>query len=274
VPQDFCRFPPRRPVAGHKGTFGHLAILAGSVGYHGAAVLASRGAQRAQPGLITLFTQERSYVPIAAQLQAVMVQFWSPKVDLPGKFSAVLVGPGLASPDVPDDLKETARRLWREASVPIIADASALDWLPADAFPNAIRVLTPHPGEAARLLKTTAARVQADRIGSLREVSRHLGNAWVVLKGHQTLIGRAEGEISVNSSGNPFLGQGGSGDTLSGYMAGLLAQPALQEDAGRTVRFAVWQHGVTADLLSRTQPNWVVEDLIATLGLAGTINKL
>jgi NAD(P)H-hydrate epimerase len=270
VPEDFCDFPPRRPVAGHKGTFGHLAIIAGSVGYHGAAVLASRGAQRAQPGLITLFAQERAYVPIAAQLQAVMVQIWPPQMELPANFSAVLVGPGLASPDVPEELKDTARRLWRESPVPVIADASALDWLPSGAIPkNAVRVLTPHPGEAARLLKTTAAQVQADRVASLQAVSRQLGNAWVVLKGHQTLVGRGDGSIFVNSSGNPFLGQGGSGDSLSGYLAGLLAQPALQEDAGRTIRFAVWQHGAAADFLSRTRPNWVVEDLLETLGGAG-----
>jgi NAD(P)H-hydrate epimerase len=267
LPKDFCGFPPRRPVAGHKGTFGHLAIVAGSVGYHGAAVLASRGAQRAQPGLITLFTQERAYVPIAAQLQAVMVQIWPPKTQLPGDFSAVIAGPGLASLDVPEELKQTVRRLWSESPGVVIADASALDWLPVGPFPkNAVRVLTPHPGEAARLLKTTAAQVQADRTASLREISRQLGNAWVVLKGHQTLVGRSEGAIFVNSSGNPFLGQGGSGDTLSGYLAGLLAQPALQEDVGQTVRFAVWQHGASADSLSRTRPNWTVEDLLKTLG--------
>jgi NAD(P)H-hydrate epimerase len=270
LPLDFCDFPPRRPVTGHKGTFGHLAIVAGSVGYHGAAVLASRGAQRAQPGLITLFTQEGAYVPIAAQLQAVMAQIWRPKTELPAKFSAVLAGPGLASPEVPEELKDTVRRLWRESSVPIIADASALDWLPTGPFAeNAIRVLTPHPGEAARLLKSSAARVQEDRAGSLRAISRQLGNAWVVLKGHQTLVGRSEGPIFVNSSGNPFLGQGGSGDSLSGYVAGLLAQPRLQEDAARTIRFAVWQHGAAADLLSRTRPNWVVEDLLEELGAAG-----
>jgi NAD(P)H-hydrate epimerase len=170
---------------------------------------------------------------------------------------------------VPEELKETARRLWREAPVPVIADASALDWLPTGAVAkNAVRVITPHPGEAARLSKTSAAQVQADRTKSLREISERLGNAWVVLKGHQTLVGRAEGEISINSSGNPFLGQGGSGDTLSGYLAGLLAQPALQEDSAKTIRYAVWQHGASADLLSRTHSNWIVEDLLDTLGSA------
>jgi NAD(P)H-hydrate epimerase len=269
TPEDFNDFPPRRPVTGHKGTFGHLAIVAGSLGYHGAAVLASRGAQRAQPGLITLFTQERAYVPVAAQLQAVMVQIWSPKTELPSKFSAVLIGPGLASPDLPDELKQSVCDLWRESPAPVIADASALDWLPAGPFPkNAVRVLTPHPGEAARILGAAAARVQTDRTAALLELSRRLGNAWVVLKGHQTLIGRGDGEIFVNSSGNPFLGQGGSGDTLSGYLAGLLAQPALQQDPGRTLRFAVWQHGAAADLLSCTRPNWIVEDLLQTLGSA------
>jgi NAD(P)H-hydrate epimerase len=267
VPQDFSGFPPRRPVAGHKGTFGHLAIIAGSRGYHGAAVLASRGAQRAQPGLITLFTQENSYVPIASQLQSTMVQVWSPKTELPGKFSAVLIGPGLAASDLPEELKVTARTLWKESPVPIIADASALDWLPPGSIPqNAIRVVTPHPGEASRLIKKSSAEVQADRPAALREISRPLSNAWVVLKGHQTLVGRSEGPIYINSSGNPFLGQGGSGDTLSGYLAGLLAQPALQQDPALTIRYAVWQHGASADLLTRTHPNWIVEDLLNTLG--------
>lgn len=269
VPGDFGGFPPRRPVAGHKGTFGHLAILAGSLGYHGAAVLASRGAQRAQPGLITLFTQPDAYVPIASQLQSTMVHQWSPKTELPGKFSAVLIGPGLASPDLAEEIKETARALWRGSSVPVVADASALDWLPAGAIPeNALRVITPHPGEASRLAKKSTAEIQADRPAALRDISRRLGNCWVVLKGHQTLVGRSEGPVFVNSSGNPFLGQGGSGDTLSGYLAGLLAQPELQKDPALTIRHAVWQHGAAADLLTRTRPNWIVEDLIETLGSA------
>jgi hydroxyethylthiazole kinase-like uncharacterized protein yjeF len=268
MPGDFHGFPLRRPEAGHKGTFGHLAIVAGSAGYHGAAVLASRGAQRAQPGLITLFTQEPVYHPVAAQLQAVMVQMWSPELKLPGDYGAVLIGPGLASPQVPEEMKRVVRRLWRDSQMPVIVDASALDWLVSDPFPkNAVRVITPHPGEAGRLLKTTAARVQADRVGSLREISRRFGNTWVVLKGSQTLIGRSEGDVFINSSGNPFLGQGGSGDALSGYLAGLLAQSALREEVERTVRFGVWQHGAAADLLTRTRGNWVVEDLLNTIGM-------
>jgi NAD(P)H-hydrate epimerase len=89
-----------------------------------------------------------------------------------------------------------------------------------------------------------------------------------VLKGHQTLVGRGDGEIFVNPSGNPHLAQGGSGDTLAGYLAGLLAQPALQADAGKTIRYAVWQHGAVADKLSATRANWIVEDLVAELGNA------
>jgi NAD(P)H-hydrate epimerase len=264
--QDFSGFPPPRPVAGHKGTFGHAALIAGSAGFHGAAVLAARGAQRARPGLITLFTHEPAYLPAAAQLQSVMTQPWSAKVDVPGEFSALLAGPGLASPNVPKELKDAMARAWEVLTIPMIVDASALDWLPRGATPkNAVRVITPHPGEAARLLNKTTAQVQANRPQAVRELSQRLGNCWVVLKGHQTLVGRNAGEIFVNSSGNPFLAQGGSGDVLGGFLTGLLAQPALQADPLTTIRYAVWQHGATADLLQITRPNWVVEDLVGAL---------
>jgi NAD(P)H-hydrate repair Nnr-like enzyme with NAD(P)H-hydrate dehydratase domain len=148
-------------------------------------------------------------------------------------------------------------------------DASALDWLEAHALPEAaIRVITPHPGEAARMLKSTSKDIQADRPGALRALSKKFGNCWVVLKGHQTLIGRSEGEIFVNPSGNPFLGQGGSGDVLSGYLTGLLAQPPLRDDVCKTIRFAVWQHGATADVMQDREKIWLVEDLVAELGNA------
>jgi len=269
LPEDFENFPPRRAVAGHKGAFGHLAILAGSFGFHGASVLAARAAQRAQPGLVTLFTQEPVYHVVASQLQAAMVNVWRPEMKFPETTSAVLIGPGLAAPDLPDEMKALTRRLWRDLELPVIADASALDWLAAHVLPkDLIRVITPHPGEAARMLNTAAKEVQANRVESLRELSRRHGDCWVVLKGHQTLVGRSEGNIFVNSSGNPHLAQGGSGDLLAGYIAGLLAQPALQTDVGKAIRCAVWRHGSAADQLQAARANWVVEDLADELGNA------
>jgi len=267
LPEDFAAYPPARAAATHKGSYGHLAILAGSLGYHGAAVLAARGAQRAQPGLITLHTLEAVYHAIAPQLEAVMVSVWAPQGKLLGPHDTILLGPGLAAADMPDQLKNLTRHLWRDSFLPVVTDASALDWLPLDPVPkNALRVITPHPGEAARLLRTTPQQVQANRLNALRNVSRRFGNAWVVLKGHQTLIGRSSGEVYVNPSGNPYLAQGGSGDVLAGYLAGLLAQPDLRADPLKTIRYAVWQHGAAADWLQTTRPNWVTEDLVEAVG--------
>ena len=90
----------------------------------------------------------------------------------------------------------------------------------------------------------------------------------MVLKGHQTLIGRHEGELFVNPSGNPHLAQGGSGDLLAGFIAGLLAQPALQADPAKTLRYAVWQHGAAADYLQAGRANWTVENLAEEIGNA------
>ena len=266
LPEDFIGYPPERMAASHKGSYGHLAIVAGSLGYHGAAVLAARGAQRAQPGLITLHTLETVYHVVAPQLQAVMVSPWQTEDKLAGPWSAILVGPGLAATEVPEEMKQLTRHLWRSSPLPMIADASGLDWLPLESAHNTLRVITPHPGEAARLLSTTPQHIQANRLEALRRISKRFGNTWVVLKGHQTLIGRSTGEVYVNSSGNPHLAQGGSGDVLAGYLAGLLAQPALRDDPLRTIRFAVWQHGAAADQLGARQPNWVVEELIGALG--------
>jgi NAD(P)H-hydrate epimerase len=241
-------------------------LVGGSVGYHGAAVLAARGAQRARPGLITLVTDERAYVPCASQLQAVMVRPFAHGTALPATVSAVLAGPGLAAPGL-DPFREWISHLWMDATVPVVVDASALGWLLGGSIPvQAPRVLTPHPGEAARMLETSVDRVQSDRVAALRELSRRFSDCWVVLKGHQTLIGRSSGEVHVNSSGNPALAQGGSGDVLAGYLAGLLAQPEMQEDPLLALRFGVWQHGAAADALESTRPNWVVEDLVEAIG--------
>jgi NAD(P)H-hydrate epimerase len=246
-----------------------LAIIAGSAGYHGAAVLAARGAQRAQPGLITLLTQEAVYAPAAAQLQAVMVRPISDALRLPESCTAIVVGPGLASSELSERFKRAVRRLWMDSPLPVLADASALDWLPAGpCHEGVLRVITPHPGEAARLLKWSVAEVQQDRMAAARELSRRWANCHVILKGHQTIIGQAKEDLFANNSGNPHLAQGGSGDLLAGYLGGLLAQPELQKDPLLALRFGVWQHGAAADALLAKRPNFIVEHLEEELGRA------
>jgi NAD(P)H-hydrate epimerase len=267
LPQDFQNFPPRRPVAAHKGSLGHVVILAGSLGYHGAAVLSTRGAQRAQPGLATVFTQENVYPVVATQLQSAMVKSWRPDADFPETMTSLLVGPGLAAPGTAESIRRALQRWWRDLDCPIVVDASALEALAAGPFTKKeARVLTPHPGEAARLLNWSVPKVQANRVAALRELSQKYGGAWIVLKGHQTLVGRMEGDIFVNCSGNPHLAQGGSGDLLAGFIAGLIAQPSLQSDLACTLRYAVWQHGAAADQLQALRPNWTIEDLATELG--------
>jgi NAD(P)H-hydrate epimerase len=267
LPEDFVGYPPPRPVAGHKGAFGHVAIIAGSSGYHGAAVLCALGALRAQPGLVTVFTTEETYVPVASQSQAAMVQSWAPGTKLPDRFTAVVAGPGLASPEVPIGLKNEIARLWEALAFPMVADASALDWLPRGATSSGrLRVITPHPGEAARMLAMRPEDLQKNRMETVRELSRRYGDCWVVLKGHQTCIGGNTGELFVNSSGNPFLAQGGSGDVLAGYLGGMLAQPALQQDISMPLRYGVWQHGAAADNLCGRRRNWGVMELLDEIG--------
>ncbi len=267
VAGEFAGLPPRRASDGHKGDYGHAAIVAGSLGYHGAAVLAARGALRAQPGLVTVFPQAAVCTAVAAQLQAAMVHPWSAGKPLPGTCSSILIGPGLAAEEVPETLRKEVRSLWHKSPLAMVVDASALDWLEPGPTPaGAVRVITPHPGEAGRLLGSNAKEVQAGRVAALRALSKRFCNCWVVLKGHQTLVGRADGEIFVNSSGNPFLAQGGSGDLLGGYLAGLLAQPDWRQDPLRAVRYAVWQHGAAADHLAEAQANWTIEELAQWLG--------
>jgi len=282
-PADFAEFPPPRSVTGHKGLFGHLAILAGSEGYHGAAVLAARGALRAQPGLVSILCDSRVYLPIASQLQAPMVHPFRSDSALPGNTTCLVAGPGLAAQGL-DSMRDFVREQWRSFAGPMLVDASALDWLEQGAFAGSrLRVITPHPGEAARLLGSSAADVQQDRVAALRALSQHFGGCWVVLKGHQTLLGRSEGPsqspgkgpgevpIGINSSGNPFLAQGGSGDVLAGFLGGLLAQPDLQAQIEITLRAGVWAHGAAADQLTARGGAWTTEDL--PQALAATWNR-
>ena len=150
--------------------------------------------------------------------------------------------------------------------MPIIGDASALDWLPSGKTPeNSTRVLTPHPGEAARMLKCKPDEIQKDRLGAARQLATTY-DATIVLKGRHTIIAQTDGPVLVNSTGNPGLGQGGSGDVLTGFLGGLLAQPKFRERAIQAVAYAVWQHGRTADQLEGKNIYWGMNELIDALG--------
>lgn len=256
------RYPPRLPDSHHKGTGGHLAILAGSAGCHGAAVLAARGAGRARPGLITVYCDEPTRIPIASQLQAQMVHAGRPSQSQLARHSAILVGPGLVEPADLRAWRGLARTLWNSSPLPVVVDASSLAWLqPGPVESLAPRVITPHPGEAARMLGCDIAAIQANRQESARELSRQFGGCLVALKGRHTVVGSASGPLSVNGSGNPALGQGGSGDILAGFLAGFLARPELAKDPARAARHAVWRHGQAADELEAAGDNWTIDQL-------------
>ncbi len=266
---DFADFPSPRDVDVNKGDLGHLRILAGSLGYHGAAVLAGWGALRARPGLITLETLPEVYGPVASQMQQVMVRpvvVGSGELPEPARATAWLFGPGLASGAARVLCEKKFLAAWISAPAPVVVDASSLDWLPETAMASATtRIVTPHPGEAARLLKCSVDAVEQNRSDALRRISQRFGNCWVVLKGHQTLVGRSAGTISINSSGDPGLAQGGSGDVLAGFIAGLLAQPALQSGVEKVLRYAVWRHGRAAEELSVSTSSWAIADLVRVL---------
>lgn len=265
--EDFRGFPPPRRATDRKGSFGHLVILAGSRGYHGAAVLAARGAMRACPGLITLSTTPECYLPAAAHLQQVMVEPWREFWQPPAKATGILAGPGLAGRDVPDRFVEQLRRLWREDERPVLVDASALDWLPQGVETAGVRGITPHAGEAARLLKCRPADVNENQVDCLRELSSQFGGCWVVLKGAHSSVGREQGPVFFNATGTPGLAQGGSGDVLAGFLAGLLSQPRCQNDPETALRCGVWKHGEAAERLQKTRNNWTAEELPAALHL-------
>lgn len=265
--EDFQGFPPPRRAIDHKGSFGHLAILAGSRGYHGAAVLAARGAMRACPGLIALSTTPGCYLPVAAHLQQAMVETWEEFWQPSAKATGILVGPGLAGKDVPDRFMEQLRRLWREDERPVLVDASALDWLPQGAETAGTRGITPHAGEAARLLKCRPIDINENPVACLRELSSQFDGCWVVLKGTHSLVGRKQGPVFFNATGTPGLAQGGSGDVLAGFLAALLSQPRCQNDPETALRCGVWKHGEAAERLQKTRNNWTAEELPAALHL-------
>jgi NAD(P)H-hydrate epimerase len=223
---------PPRDWNAHKGSFGHVAIRAGSLGMSGAAVLAALGALRVGAGLVTVLTEAEVRAEIAAQVPEAMVRPWLGSV--PSDVDVLLVGPGGIS-DVP---------AW---DGPLVVDASALKegegkrWLERPGT-----AITPHPGEFGRLFRMSRPLLMDERLAQARQVATGRPGV-LVLKGAQTIIaGGAREDLWINPTGNPGMATGGSGDLLAGMVAGFRAQGLPMREAAAT---AAWFHGAAADRL-------------------------
>ncbi len=255
---DAARLVPRRHAEAHKGDCGHVLILAGSFGRTGAAHLAARGAGRAGAGLVTLVAPASLYPVFAAGVREAMtatlpdddgrIRFDASALAalLAGK-SAVVAGPGLGTHE---GAARTVRWLLEQAEVPLVLDADALTIVAREpAVLRAARtplVLTPHPGEMARLLGGDTAAVQGDRAG----VARRFADAHrctVLLKGARTVIAEPSGFVWVNPTGNPGMASGGMGDVLAGVIGALLAQGLTAPEAAC---LGAYVHGFAADRIA------------------------
>jgi NAD(P)H-hydrate epimerase len=254
---------PPRPADAHKGTYGHLLVVAGSVGRTGAAVLACLGALRAGTGLVTCATPASQQPVVATQLPEPMTEplpetaarTISAKaveriVEILSRMDAVALGPGVG---LDPETQGAVQVLVRDVERPMVVDADALTALAARRGlcreAAAPRLLTPHPGEAARLLGCSIADVQADRIASARRLAAESG-AVVALKGARTVVADPDGRVTLNPTGNPGMATGGTGDVLTGVTGGLLAQgvaPAVALSA------AVYLHGLAGDLAAEAR---------------------
>jgi NAD(P)H-hydrate epimerase len=212
---------PRRRAA-HKGDFGRVLVVGGGPGMAGAARLAGEAAQRSGAGLVSLATHPQHAAVIASACPELISHAVAGARDLRsllGRADVVVIGPGLGKSGWAKSLLacvlDTAR--------PLVVDADALNLLATEGFRRDNWVLTPHPGEAGRLLQQTTAAVQSDRFAAARAIQgRHAG--CVVLKGAGSIVCDDSGALAVCAAGNPGMATAGMGDVLSGVIGGLLAQ--------------------------------------------------
>jgi NAD(P)H-hydrate epimerase len=257
-----ARLPDRRPD-GHKGTFGKVLLVAGSRGMSGAAILACRGALRVGAGLVTLACPASLNTVFET---ALVESLTSPFTDADGRLGKgslkeilpllaradiCAIGPGIGRYHTTG---EAVRGILQELDIPVVIDADALFHLAGDLgllAPLAGRVvLTPHPGELARLIERPIEEINSSRI----EVAREFAEKWgvvLLLKGRPTVIGTPQGEVWINPTGNSGLATGGSGDVLTGMIAGLMGQGLNPEVAAA---IGAYLHGLTADILAREMP--------------------
>lgn len=254
---------PRRAADTHKGTYGHLIVLAGSRGKTGAAIMACRAAMRAGTGLATLAAPRSLNDIFASSMVEVMTEPLKETLEeelewlndeswrrLLNRKSALLFGPGIGlSPSV----RSALRWLLRNLDIPWVIDADGLTLLAEELDrlrdSKTAPVLTPHPGEMARLLGAETAAVNGDRVGTARAFARD-HRCHVVLKGARTVIAAPDGRVFINPTGNPGMASGGMGDVLAGILAGLLAQKFRVEDA---LKLGVFLHGFVADRIAETR---------------------
>jgi len=261
-PREFLELPLVRPADSHKGKFGHVLIFAGSLGKSGAAILAGRGALRSGSGLVTVATPDVILAVVAAAQAELMTEpLTSTKVGTlaaangkAGRLHALIqgktllaIGPGIGTH------RETQRfvtSLVRQTELPVILDADGLNAFAERARDLAKRktqylALTPHPGEMARLLGVSNATVQADRLGTALKAAK-AWKAYVILKGFHTILATPDGHSFVNTTGNPGMAKGGTGDVLTGILAGTVSQLGLQHWE-RALALGVYLHGRAGD---------------------------
>jgi hydroxyethylthiazole kinase-like uncharacterized protein yjeF len=263
-----------RAAAANKGSFGHVLVVGGTFGSAGgkagAPAMTSLAAMRVGAGLVTAAVPAPA-MPVVATI-APELMAWPMAVSVAGSISdenlapdrlaallagktVLAIGPGLGQS--PETIKFAAGLL-SSTELPAVLDADALNILAAKPVLLAklarkgqrTLVLTPHPGEMARLAGTTIAKIQANRLEAARSFATRVG-VTLVLKGARTLIAHPDGRVAVNTTGNPGMAKGGSGDLLTGMIAGLMAQ--YPHDAARAVEAAVYLHGLAADLAVREQ---------------------
>ncbi len=281
---EMSHFTGRRPINSHKGMYGHPMVIAASLGKSGAALLASRGALRMGAGLVTAAVPA-CVQPIVAAGQAELMT--EPIADRDGHFDgeragavlssllagkdALIVGPGMGLNADTQRLMEWIIAEASDPKLPILIDAdglNALAQLGCDRLKSArgAFVLTPHPGEAARLLAAGTAEINANRVGAARRLSARTG-ASVLLKGARSVIAGASGELYINSTGNPGMSTPGMGDALSGIVGALMARhlPPLE-----ALVFGVFVHGFAADRVADRigQVGYLAGDLIEELPVA------
>jgi NAD(P)H-hydrate epimerase len=252
--------PSREPDT-HKGTYGHLLVMAGSRGKTGAAILSSRAAMRVGTGLVTLAAPRSLNDIFASSLVEVMTEPLKDNSDeepeplndegwhrILDRKSAFLFGPGIG---VKDSARSALRWLLRNLGIPWVIDADGLNNLAGEV--ERLRgaktppVLTPHPGEMARLMGSDTASVNRNRVGVARSFALE-HNCYVVLKGARTVVATQDGRVVINPTGNPGMASGGTGDVLAGMLAGFLAQGFRAEDA---LKLGVYLHGFVGDQVAR-----------------------